>query len=69
MRRIMEEKATMSKDFCIKSTKEFVRGINLKHSKLKAIKKEKLKNIVREWDSKRWQKKVTEKSSLSVYKN
>ena len=68
MRRIVEEKATMRKDYWTKTTKDFMREINVKQSELRTIKKEKLKNKIREWDSKRWQEEVAEKSSLSLYK-
>lgn len=69
MRRIVEEKATIRKDHWTNTTKEFMREINIQQSELITIKKEKLKNKIREWDSRKWQKEVEEKSSLSLYRN
>ncbi len=40
MRRIIEEKATMRNGYWFKSTKEFMREINVKYSNLKTITKE-----------------------------
>ncbi len=46
-----------------------MKDINLNYSDFRTIKKEKLKQKITDWDSKRWQQEIAEKSSLSVYKN
>lgn len=69
VKRIVVEKALMKKDYWIKSTKEFMKEINVKYCELRTIKKENLNNKIKQWDNKKWQKEVAEKSSLSIYKN
>ena len=69
MKRIIEEKAKTKKDYWLKTTKEFMKEINLNYPELRTIKKEKLKNKIIDWDSKKWQQEVAEKSSLAIYKN
>lgn len=66
MRRIMEEKATTWKDCWFKSTKQFMEDINLNYCDLKTMEKKKSKNKITGWDSKRWQHKVSEKSSCLI---
>ncbi len=43
--------------------------INLNYSNLRTIKKEKLKKKITDWDTKRWQQEIAEKSSLYIYRN
>ncbi len=68
MRKNIEEKATMRNGYWFKSTKEFMREVNVKYFDLKTIKKEKLKDKIMEWDSKKWQQEIAGKSRVSVYK-
>ncbi len=44
-----------------------MKDIKLRHSDLKTIKKEKLKDIIRKWDSEKWKDELGEKSSLLIY--
>ena len=67
MRRIVEQKKTLKKDYWSKSTSEFMTKIDLKYSELKSETKKNIKRKIEKWDEEQWKQEIRQKSSLKIY--
>ena len=67
MRRIIEQKKILKKDYWTKSTNAFMSKINLKYSELKSETKKKIKRKIEIWGEEMWKQEIREKSSLKIY--
>ena len=67
MRRIIEQKKILKKDYWTKSTNAFMCKINLKYSELKSETKKHIKRKIEIWDEEMWKQEIKEKSSLKIY--
>ena len=50
------------------SVKEFMKELNLMYSDLRDLSKLQIKKI-KEWETKKWREEISDKTSLSIYKN
>ena len=67
MKRIIEEKRHMKKDYWATSTREFMKKVKLSYADLKSCTKLEIKKKIKEWYTISWIRELSEKSSLKIY--